>query len=353
MKTSVNHIFIQLITDPEFIIWVNFRSKERTLFWEKWAKDQPDRQEALLHAVEFLSRLHFREVSLSEKESDKLLEGILKEKVEKKGTTFSRKREWFFSQWIRVASILVCCLLGGYTLDRFTTDAPIVNEEPTKPIYHTIKNPKGRRSLLKLPDGTRVHLSHDSELVFPQTFAGKRREVFLKGEAYFEVAPKDSTPFLVKVKGMAVNVIGTSFNVKSRDKDYESVVSLVTGKVKIALDEQIPEKELSPGEQFSLNLIKNEIALSHFHVEKVTGWKDGVIHFHDADMDDFIEVMEDWYGVNFQVFGRSSPAWKINAKYKDETLEEILMGLQYVYGISFKINGKTVWMKVDEQEISP
>jgi transmembrane sensor len=350
LKGQVHHIFIQLVLDPEFNRWVRSKSDERTVFWKNWAKGHAERQMAMNSAIEFLDRLQYRDAVLMDNEQGEMLEMILKDKPKAPPQSTQRKRNWVFNQWIKVAAILLVSLFGGYTLERLLPDTLPVTDNLGEQVFHTLNNPKGRRSEIKLPDGSKVHLSHDSELVFPQKFEGGKREVILKGEAFFDVAQNDTLPFIVKVNGLDINVLGTSFNVKSKTSEFQSVVSLVTGKLRVGINGQGSELELTPGEQVSLDLIKSELNISSFNVEKVTGWKDGIIHFRDAGMDVFIEKMEEWYGVNFQVFGRPSKDWKINAKYQGETLEEILMGLEYVYGITFKINGKKVWIKINEPE---
>ncbi len=350
MKDQVYHIFAKLVSDPEFNSWVRSKGDERTVFWENWARGYAERQEAMINALDFLQRIQFREAALQDREKEEMLEMILKDKPDNSSGASQTKIHWMFTQWFKVAAILFLSLFGGYTLDKVLPETPMVEEATSDRVFHTLYNPKGRRSEIKLPDGSRVHLSHHSELVFPQRFFGGKREVMLKGEAFFDVVRNDTLPFIVKVQGFDIRVLGTSFNVKSKANEYQSVVSLVTGKVNVDVNGGEAALDLNPGEQVSLDLIKSEVNISNFNVEKVIGWKDGIIHFRDAGMDDFIEKMEEWFGVNFQVFGRPSKDWKINAKYQGETLEEILLGLQYVYAIEFKINGKKVWMKINESE---
>ena len=90
------------------------------------------------------------------------------------------------------------------------TSTPKVEE------YNTLVVPRGGEYMLELSDGTKVWLNSDSELRFPVTFVGDRRNVEIEGEAYFEVAKDEAKPFHVLANGADIKVLGTSFNVRLR-----------------------------------------------------------------------------------------------------------------------------------------
>src|SRR5690606_20421719 len=205
-----------------------------------------------------------------------------------------------------------------------------------------LENPKGRKSKVTLPDGTRVNLNYESQLKFPKIFQGANRTVELIGEAFFEVVPNDTMPFIVQTNGIETEVLGTSFNIRSYKGELETGVSLVTGKVKISEISDGSAKGdrfLVPGEQLNYNRNSGDMVVNTFDLEGVTAWKEGVILFKDAGFNEFIDQLEGWYGVDFQIYGSPSTEWKVNGRYQNEKLDDILVGLSFVYGLEYKIQG--------------
>ena len=89
----------------------------------------------------------------------------------------------------------------------------------------------GTRTALKLVDGSLVWLNSGSSLKYPDRFSGSKREVFLNGEAYFEIASNAAKPFIVKTANLTVRATATKFNVSGYTSDFKSEVTLVDGKV--------------------------------------------------------------------------------------------------------------------------
>lgn len=102
--------------------------------------------------------------------------------------------------------------------------------------------PYGKRSYLLLSDGTKVWINSGSRLVYAPRFTGDTREVFLEGEAYFEVAKDAHKPFYVRTDAFTINVLGTKFNVKAYKDDNEYTTVLVEGKVSMKVQDQFFQK---------------------------------------------------------------------------------------------------------------
>lgn len=103
----------------------------------------------------------------------------------------------------------------------------------TAPVYHKTTIPRGGEYILRLADGTRVWLNSETELEYPVVFTKKQRQVFLKGEAYFEVAPDSLHPFIVKTEQQNLRVLGTSFAIRAYANESVVLTTLETGKVNI------------------------------------------------------------------------------------------------------------------------
>ena len=115
-------------------------------------------------------------------------------------------------------------------------------------VYNTIDIPIGGEYQLVLADGTKVWLNADSKLRFPVSFTAERREVYLEGEAYFEVAKDSAREFWVHAGAMDVKVLGTSFNVKAYERLETVATTLVEGSVEVACAGK--SFQIVPGEQF-------------------------------------------------------------------------------------------------------
>lgn len=105
--------------------------------------------------------------------------------------------------------------------------------------YNTLLVPYGRRSKVQLEDGTVVQLNAGSRLVYPSSFDKNKREVFLEGEAFFEVAPNAGAPFFVYTSNMETEVLGTSFNISAYKDDTRKSIVLVTGSVQLNLPQHM------------------------------------------------------------------------------------------------------------------
>lgn len=342
-------IFYDLITNSKFRDWVQHPSADRDRFWEKWLEEYPENIAELKKAREFLGRMQFREGQLSPSEVANIWGKVMAHTERGRKPIITIDSLWMLlTQPLKVAAILLISLLAAMILSFETTVAP--QESPSSPSeWTTLENPKGRKSKITLPDGTQVYLSYESQLRFPVAFEKNTRQVELVGEAYFEVVHNNDLPFVVATAGVETEVLGTSFNIKSYNEDMRTEISLISGKVKIKKQDKNhlnAERYLVPGEQFTYSKNSGEMVVRSFEEENVLAWKEDIIYFKDAGLDEFVDQLERWYGVDIQVFGVPSKEWKINARYQSQSLEEILTGMDFVYGIEYKISGKNVILKL-------
>ncbi|HEY0176676.1 MAG TPA: FecR family protein, partial [Pedobacter sp.] len=129
-------------------------------------------------------------------------------------------------QWAAgiAAALLISLSIGYLSLnkDLFKTD----------PVYFARQITKaGEQKIITLTDGSRIILNNASKLTYPSVFSRNKREVYLSGEAFFDVKHDSSRPFLVHASHLKVQVLGTSFNIKSYQADHHTTVSVATGKV--------------------------------------------------------------------------------------------------------------------------
>lgn len=164
--------------------------------------------------------------------------------------------------------------------------------------YQSIKVPSGSRTNLILSDGTSVWLNANTTFRYPQVFSKKSREVFLDGEAYFDVKKGDA-PFIVKTGKYNVEVLGTQFDVEAYSDKSKFETTLYTGKVKLYNFKTTVPVFLLPGQTAYLS----------GHVLKVStdtrksrhGWKDGLIYIENESFEEIMAILEKYFSVRIVI----------------------------------------------------
>ncbi len=163
-------------------------------------------------------------------------------------------------------------------------------------VYNTIVVPRGGEYKLELADGTLVWLNSDSELRYPVKFAGSQRDVWLKGEGYFEVSKNPEKPFRVVVDDMIVKVLGTSFNINAYKDRGNILTTLVSGKVDI---QDMSGKSLvvmSPNQQVDFRHGKIS-SVQEVDITRFVSWIDGKFYFNDMTLENIMSQLQRWYDI--------------------------------------------------------
>lgn len=212
--------------------------------------------------------------------------------------------------------------------------------------YNTIIIPRGGEYQLTLADGSRVWLNSGTRLRYPVNFIGEKREVYLEGEAYFEVT-RSEKPFVVHGGGQNVRVLGTSFNVMAYRDEPKVQTTLVTGSVRVTLDEQSGKTVLlTPGQQAELDKNSGDITMRVVNVENYTGWKDKLFIFDEEDLETMMRKLARWYDVDISIETpdlREKIFYGVIRKY--ENISKILDMLKKTQNIDYSIQGKKIVIK--------
>lgn len=208
-------------------------------------------------------------------------------------------------------------------------------------IRHTLIVPQGGEYLLRLEDSTLVHLNSMSVLHFPVHFLGNRREVYLEGEAYFEVHRDSCKPFIVHTKDMDVCVKGTEFNVRAYPDESLLHTTLVSGAVEISTDKG--KQRLRPAQQAEFNCSTREIVVKEVNPDEYTAWVHGWFVFKNKRLEDIMLELSRWYDfdvvyhpleVRDVVFGG-----RLN---RFGGIEPILDIMKATFSLEVSIQGKTI-----------
>ena len=159
---------------------------------------------------------------------------------------------------------------------------PLTEDQQVSVIYNTIETPKGGKLQIVLPDGSKVWLNAASSLRFPTVFNGSKRQVELKGEAYFEVSHDKSKIFEVNTRNQVVQVLGTHFNINAYLDEPTVNTTLLEGSVRVSDLRTNISQLLKPGEQSQLSEQIDVINLKD--TNEAVAWKEGYFQFDEADI---------------------------------------------------------------------
>ena len=213
-------------------------------------------------------------------------------------------------------------------------------------VFHSLKVPYGKRFDIILSDNSKVFLNSGSTLKYPVKFLDNQiREVFLEGEAFFEVSEDEKNIFRVNSNGINVEVYGTKFNFKNYPEDYISDVVLVNGSVGISNSENKSITKLSPG-------FKGSVDKESFKVDKVkintkiyTSWIDGQVIFRRESFNQIITKLERLYNVTIIINNEKISEELFNASIdtEEEKIEDVLNYFNKIYNIEYQIfNNKII-----------
>ena len=221
-----------------------------------------------------------------------------------------------------------------------------VRERAGESSVNTLRVPCGGEYQLMLADGTRVRVNSESELVFPTCFNSDRREVFLKGEAYFQVAPDSDKPFYVRVNDYIVKVTGTSFNVTSYTDDPCTMTTLVEGKVSVYGNDSTWNCDLTPGHMLKFDKGTARVTSEECDPRIYTSWIDGEFKFRDMRLEDIMKKLNRWY--DFEVAYEEEELKDLRfsgAAEKYNPVEFLLKMIEEVTKVHFDIEGKRIMVK--------
>ena len=217
---------------------------------------------------------------------------------------------------------------SGYSLPVFA---------PVK--YNTLIVPRGGEYELLLADGTRVWMNSESKLVYPVQFPGERREVEMEGEVCFLVAKNERQPFIVKTKGVSVEVLGTFFNVEAYPENQAITTTLVEGRVNVSDGQR--HYIMSPNQQVVAG--EGEFVIRDVNAAEVVRWIEGMCYFSEASLENIMDKLARWYDV--EVFFASESAKEAHFSLEIERYDNIatvLSKIEKTGRVKFKINGRII-----------
>ncbi|MEL7833726.1 FecR family protein [Fodinibius sp. Rm-B-1B1-1] len=243
-----------------------------------------------------------------------------------------------FTQLLRVAAVLLIGSLIGVVV--YTSQDISPKPEVTKPVLREIAMDKGQRGNITLSDGTKVILNAESKIVLPDVFKSDKREITLQGEAFLDVAHDPDRPFVVTIDDAVVEVLGTSFGVRSYPDDESVQVVVSDGKVSLGSNEKSKTSNavLAAGEMGQLYMNDHRIVKKVVDdMDLFLGWKEGWLKFKDTNMEKVARDLERKYDVEIKFADEELKDLKLTAELKSRSFERNLEVISISLGIEYSV----------------
>ena len=206
---------------------------------------------------------------------------------------------------------------------------------------------KGIRKKVVLPDGTLVWLNAGSKLSYDTGFNQQKiRQVFLIGEAFFDVAHRKSQPFIVHTEKISVKVLGTAFNIQAYPGENKSEATLIRGSIELSVNDQSGQKViLNPSEKFAFSTEKKTMVIDHVEPVKIgndeyieeTSWKDNQLVFQNETLEDLKPRLERWFNIQISIRSEQPKHYRFTGVFKNESINDALMAMQLIKPFTFKL----------------
>jgi hypothetical protein len=222
----------------------------------------------------------------------------------------------------------------------------ITQSKPNSPeCYNQVIVPYGKRSKILLSDGTQVWLNSGSKLVYPPDFTDSKREVFLEGEAYFEVSQDKHKPFFVKTENFQVKVLGTKFGVQAYKDETNQNTVLLEGKVSLSSGKGLfaEEFELLPSQKAVISGTDKLITIANVRdAENYIAWIHGYLSLEDENFQGLINRISRYYNLEIEM-DATVPDIRVSGKLdlKDDP-KRILDGVSKIFNVKYEQKGEKI-----------
>jgi transmembrane sensor len=201
--------------------------------------------------------------------------------------------------------------------------------------------PRGQKSQIVLADGTKVWLNSDTKIKYPGNFNKNQRDVYLDGEAFFEVAKNEHQPFVVHTSQVNVKVLGTKFNIKAYADESDIETSLFEGKINLVLNNSLAEnpveKEVEPGQSLVYSKADHQLVAKKIPQDEINGWKNNQLIFKDDTFSNLVRRLERWYDVKVVYDEKQFNDRRLTVElYEGERLDRLMGIISLALSVDYK-----------------
>lgn len=346
----------ELAADDSFRRWIIDNNPSDKQFWEKWLADNPDKKELIDRSAQFIEVTEFSLSQVIQEEEiqfeiERLSRHIQEKKRIKRINTLPVLYK-FAAAIVLIMGIEILNTHSDHIILNETLYSDIIGRNTTSVIIEN--NQSTLPKFIILPDQSSVVLQPNSKLTYPTEFASSQRQVYLDGEAFFEISKNPSKPFLVYTHSVSTKVLGTSFTVKAYSHQPDTKVTVKTGKVSVFPSTQATlttqnhnfsgETILTPNQQIFFNKEDKHFTKSEFIQSENTQLP--ILHqsfiFKDEPIHQVFEVLEKSYGIHIIFSTEIMQNCYLTASLSDEPLFEKLLLICRTIGADFQINANQI-----------
>ncbi|CCH53373.1 anti-FecI sigma factor, FecR [Fibrisoma limi BUZ 3] len=349
-----------LVDNPSFRAYVDGSDPEAVRFWTDWVAQHPDRQHDVAEATRIVRALgDYRPRGLTPDQID----AEIRQLQEKLATPVAEVRPLWHRAWLWQAAatfILAMGLLSGWWYLRQRTDSTPVADRMTnaaQPAAPPLPAPEGtaadtgplsyrtgfgERRTVTLPDGSVVRLNANSELALASDWSPGNREVILTGEAFFQVQKQQHdgkrVKFIVRAANVAVEVLGTTFDVSTRNRKVKVVLN--EGKIRLNVAQRT--LDLQPGDLVEVNKSQAITLRSRIEPEEHSAWTADELVFDETPLSDIAQLIENNYGYRVAFTDPALARRRLTATVPDPSLDVLLSALEKAFSLNITRQDKTL-----------
>ncbi|WP_159520525.1 FecR family protein [Sunxiuqinia indica] len=321
------------IDNPLFIKWVYEPSDDISEYWDFYFGKNPDEKIIITALRDELRLFQITNHKISA-EQKKLLADKIAKRIKKDRKKYNLR--FLGSPALKYAAIflLAICISGLFFYQKFNPAKDLESGAN----FTTAIAENGQISKLILPDSTVIWLNSGTEVKYPTDFAVKKREIYLEGQAFFQVTKNKKMPLSVFCGGLEVKVLGTQFDVNAYPGQKNIEVVLESGKVKLLKPEETGfDYDLFPGQKAHYAISSGTVSMRQVELDRFLKWKEGFLIFRDEPMLDVIPILQRKYDIQIEVENSAIFNSLFTATIKDEPFEDILKSIAFTCSVNYKI----------------
>lgn len=347
----------ELLLDNRFVDWVVNPQSPYSEYWLQWLNSNAENRMLAEQARIFLLELRKAETDHDEEINEGITEQMLlniRDVIQEDAPPLILEKKMGM-RWYRAAAAIFMLALAIAGITFFKKENTLLaTQEPAREaqaLPEVVRfNGSEKSELVFLPDGSKVTLSKGARIVYNRLMNGKKRNVTLSGEAFFDVAKNPEKPFYIQTQNMVIKVLGTSFKVRSSATEESVIVK--TGKVSVFLKEQDLEESaariLLPKQVCTYSFVSKELITSAY--SSPTKIEIGVdatreYNFEEAPLDSVLQALEKMYDLPLHYDKEVFKNCFVTISLENESLEDKLEVLTKTVGASFSISDYGISIK--------
>lgn len=345
-----------LLSNESFLNYCQQRNEADIAYWEAYILHHPEQVPMIRQARQ---EWQYLVQGMRQADMQAQLE-VLKQQVERDSVVpmhvaVTAKKHWLTPvKKYMAAAVIAASIVGAlvWALPTFVSkELPRVTMTP----LDNYSNKAGQRQQVILPDGSRVVLNADSRLQVGALFKEGKRDVYLEGEAYFDVIHDANHPFTVYMKEATIKVLGTSFNARSYNGEDYTETTLINGSVEVTLKRENRVIRLLPREKLLYRAVpldstankavlsgKTQLSVTPVRIDPTdsltteTAWTENKLVFFDEPLEVLVKRLERWYGVDIRVENEEMKQLRFSGAFEQESLPRVLEVLQLTMPFRFR-----------------